>query len=92
MAEYQSSFSLDPGFSAPAPAVPELRAEIAAAWGLPLGERVEVCFRGGERSAVTGLLELLRAPDFPWNPHQALHLRIAGFVFKSRDIERWTKL
>jgi hypothetical protein len=51
-----------------------------------------VCFRGGERSAVTGLLELLRAPDFPWNPHQALHLRIAGFVFNSRDIERWTKL
>ncbi len=89
--ERQISLDLDTGFTAAPVVVSELRDEIAAAWGLPLGQRVEVCFRGGERSAVTGVLELLRAPDYPWDPHQALKLGIAGFVFSSREIERWTK-
>jgi len=90
--EHQISLDLDPGFNTAPAVVSELRDEIAAVWGLPLGQRVEVCFRGGERSAVTGILELLRAPDYPWDPHQALHLGIAGFVFSSREIERWTKI
>ena len=42
--------------------------EIAAVWSLPLGQRVEVCFRGGKRSAVAGILELLHAPDYSWDP------------------------
>jgi hypothetical protein len=92
VAEYQSSLGLDAGYE-PAPAVvPELRDEIAAAWGLPLGERVEICLRGGERSAVTGVLEILCAPDYPWDPHQPLKLRVSGFLFSSQEIERWTKL
>ncbi len=92
MAEYQSSLGLDVGYE-PAPAVvPELQDEIAAAWGLPLGERVEICLRGGERCAVTGILEILCAPDYPWDPHQALKLGVSGFLFSSREIERWTKL
>jgi hypothetical protein len=57
----------------------------------PLGQRVEVCFRG-ERSAIAGKLELLRAPDYPWDRHQPLQLAVAGLVFSSRDIERWTIL
>mgnify|MGYP001555661339 FL=1 len=92
MAEHQISLALDAGFSAAPPVVPELRDEISAAWGLPIGQRIEVCFRGGQRSAITGLLELLRAPDFPWDPHQPLQLSIAGFVFSSREIERWTSI
>lgn len=84
------------GFESPSDAaplvVPELRDEVAAAWGLPLGERVEVCFRGSQRASITGVLELISAPDFPWDPQQALRLRIAGFVFSSREIERWTTL
>lgn len=92
MSEQQISLDLDVGYQ-PAPAVvPELRDEIAATWGLPLGQRVEICFRGGERSAVTGTLELLRAPAYPWEPRDALQLRIAGLIFSSREIERWTTL
>ena len=47
---------------------------------------------GAERSAITGILELLRAPDYPWDPHQPLKLGISGFVFSSREIASWTKL
>jgi hypothetical protein len=90
--EHQISLDLDMGFQ-PAPVlVPELRDEVATLWGYPLGQRVEICFRGGERSAVTGKLELLRAPDYPWDRHQPLKLAIAGLVFSSRDIDRWTIL
>ncbi len=92
MSEQQISLQLDVAFS-PAPAVVvELRDEIALAWSLPLGQRVEVCFRGGQRSAITGTLELLSAPDFPWDPHQPLRLQIAGLVFSSGDIGSWTKI
>lgn len=92
MPEQQISLGFDLPHS-PAPVVmPELRGEIAQAWGLPLGERVEICFLGCQRAAITGTLELLSAPDYPWDPHQALKLHIAGFIFSSREIERWTKL
>ncbi len=73
-------------------AAPEIRAEIAAAWGLPLGENVEVCLRSHERAAVRGTLELAAAPGFPWRPQEPLRLRVTGFTFSSRDIERWTRL
>lgn len=92
MDEQQSSLDLDPGFQPAPPLVPELRDEVAALWGYPLGQQVEVCFRGGERSAVTGKLELLRAPDYPWDPRQPLRLAIAGLVFSSREIDRWAIL
>jgi hypothetical protein len=91
LAEHQISLDLEAGYN-PAPAlVSELRDEVAAVWGYPLGQRVEVCFRG-ERSAIAGKLELLRAPDYPWDRHQPLQLAVAGLVFSSRDIERWTIL
>lgn len=91
VAEHQISLALNAGFSAAPSVVPELRDEIAAAWGLPLGERVEICLRDGG-STITGKLELLRAPDYPWDPHQPLRLAVAGLVFSSREIERWTKI
>lgn len=92
MSEHQTNLPLDAPLN-PAPAAPpELRDEIARAWGLPLGERVEISFRGGQLDAITGRLELVSAPDFPWNPRQPLALRIAGFTFSSRDIARWTKI
>lgn len=90
VSEQQISLELDVGYQTAPVVVSQLRDEIAATWGLPLGQRVEICFRGGERSAVTGILELLRAPDYPWEPRQALQLGIAGFIFSSRDIDRWT--
>ena len=92
MSEQQINLDLDCGYQTAPVVVPELRDEIAATWGLPLGQRVEICFRGAERSAVTGILELLRAPDYPWEPRHALQLGIAGLVFSSREIERWTKI
>lgn len=95
MSEQQFNLPFDAAQNIPtfAPAVvPELRDEIARAWGLPLGERVEIRFRGGQLDAATGLLELLTAPDFPWDSRQPLQLRLAGFTFGSRDIESWTRL
>lgn len=81
---FDSSPTLQPG---PAP---HLREEIARAWGLPLGERVELTFRPGfPLASVVGLLELRVSPDFPWNPRQPLALRIAGQDFSSRDIDHW---
>ena len=91
LSEHQISLGLDVGYNTEPAGVPALRDEIAAAWSLPLGQRVEVCFRG-ERSAVTGILELLRTPEYPWDPHQPLQLGISGLVFSSREIERWTKI
>ena len=51
LSEQQISLELDAGYTTAPAVVLELRDEIAAAWSLPLGQRVEVCFRGGERSA-----------------------------------------
>ena len=92
MGEQQISLDLDVAYSAAPAVVAELRDEIAHAWSLPLGQRVEVCFRGGQRSAVIGVLELLSAPDYPWNPRQPLKLQIAGLVFSNREIGCWTKI
>ena len=91
MAEHQIDLRLDVGYDSAPAVVSELREEIAAAWGLPLGQRVEVSLRN-ERCALRGVLELRRAPDYPWDGRQALQLVVAGFVFSSREIERWTAL
>jgi len=91
VSEQQLHLGLDSGFNHAPVVVSELRDEIAAAWSLPLGQRVEVSFRG-QRSAVTGTLELLRAPDYPWDPRQPLQLGIAGLVFSNREIASWTRL
>lgn len=89
MAEHQTNLRLDVGYE-PAPAVESgLRDEIAAAWGLPLGQCVEVSLRN-EPCVLRGVLVLQRAPDYPWDGRQALQLAVAGFVFSSREIERWT--
>ena len=91
MAEHQTNLRLEVGYE-PAPAVESaLREEIAAAWGLPLGQRVEVSLRN-ERCALRGVLELQRAPDYPWDGRQALQLAVAGFVFSSREMEHWAVL
>lgn len=92
MPEHQASLPLDAAH-APAPvAPPELRDEIAQAWSLPLGERVEVTFCDGQLDDIHGVLELAAAPAFPWNPRESLSLHIAGFTFSSRDIARWARL
>lgn len=92
MPEHQDNLPLDTPYQ-PAPAAPpELRAEIARAWGLPLGARVEIALRDDSLDTITGVLELVASPDFPWDPHQPLRLRIKGFIFDSRAIERWSLL
>jgi len=91
MAEHQSSLKLGIGYET-APAVESsLRQEIASAWGLPLGECVEVSLRT-ERCALRGILELQSAPDYPWDGRQPLKLSVAGFGFSSREIESWRVL
>jgi hypothetical protein len=91
MAEHQLSLSLDSAYSTAPEILPDLRDEIAGVWGLPLGERVEVCFRGADRSSITGILELVVAPDYPWDSHKPIRLKISGFVFSSLEIDRWTR-
>ena len=92
MGEQQIRLELEISSSAASAGPSDIRDEIARAWGLPLGQQVEVCFRGSQRAAITGTLELLSTPNYPWDPHQPLQLRIAGFTFDSREIERWTKI
>ncbi len=71
--------------------LPHLRDEIAKVWGLPLGERVEITFHASfALPSILGLLELRTDPNYPWDSHQPISLRIAGIDFTNRDIERWT--
>jgi hypothetical protein len=90
MAEHQTSLRLDADYHPPAVGA-DLRDEIAAAWGLPLGQRVEVTLRN-QPCALRGILELEGAPDYPWDGRQVLRLAVAGFSFSSREMERWTVL
>lgn len=69
----------------------DLLEEIAAKWGLPLGQRVEVSLRG-QPCALRGVLELRRSPDYPWDGRQTLELAVAGFAFSSREMEHWAVL
>lgn len=92
MSEHQSSLPLDRPSSGESSASPDLRDEIAAAWGLPIGQRVEVFFRSAQLDSARGVLELTAAPAFPWNVREELRLRIAGFTFTSRQIEHWSRL
>lgn len=91
MSEYQTDliFASD---AAPAPApLSSLRDEIARAWGLPLGARVQIGFHPAFPVAnAAGILELRSAPGFPRDPRQPLALRVAGCDFTSRDIAHWT--
>ncbi len=69
--------------------VPHLREEIARVWGLPLGEQVQLTLLRGPCDSLRGRLDLLNAPDLPWNPRQPLALAVAGVAFSSRDIHHW---
>jgi hypothetical protein len=89
----QLALSFDSSPVLPANEVPHLRDEIARAWGLPLGERVEIGFRETfPISFLTGRLELRVDPTYPWDPHQPLELRLAGCDFNTRDIDHWRLL
>jgi hypothetical protein len=91
MPERQINLGLDAPYTTTPVVVPELRDEIAQAWGLPLGERIQVRLRDSQCDTLTGTLELATAPDFPWNPREPLQLRIASFPFSSRVIESWSR-
>lgn len=92
MPEHQADLPLDTSFNVAPAAPPDLRDEIARAWSLPLGERVEVRFRRGQFDTLAGVLELAGVPDFPWDPRQPLRLRLAGCDFDSHAIGHWKLL
>ena len=92
MPEHQANLPLDASHAPEPAAVPELLDEVARLWSLPLGERVEVVFKDGQLDSITGVLELVTAPAYPWNPRETLVLRIAGFTFSSRAIAHWMKI
>lgn len=65
----------------PLPEDPLLR-DIGAEWGLPVGQRVRIVFRGGESfRELTGCLEVAGAPELPLKRHRVLLLRVAGYEF-----------
>lgn len=90
MSEDQTHLPLDASCAPDPVAVSGLRDEVARLWSMPLGARVEVFFKEGPLDNITGVLQLAAAPAYPWNPHDLLALRIAGFAFSSRAIEHWT--
>ena len=61
--------------------------DIGAEWGLPVGQRVRIVFRGGESLRdITGRLEIAAAPELPLNHHRLLRLRVAGYEFGNTAI------
>lgn len=93
--EAQSEFlyaaSPDPELAAPDPREGFYH-EVAAAWGLPLGERVRVLLQHHDLPEVNGRLELARAPELPLNAHESLHLIVGKIIFSSLQIQSWTLL
>jgi len=79
----------DDGTSQLADPLGELRAQIAAAWELPLGQRVRVDLRDDALPGLDGRLELARAPELPLDPNRPLALRIDRTEFSSRQIVAW---
>lgn len=63
--------------------------EIAAGWGLPIGQRVRLSLRDPALPELSGQLELVAAPDLPLNPREALRLRVSGVAFSSAEIAAW---
>jgi hypothetical protein len=74
------------------PLPPTLDEEIAAAWQVPIGKRVHVTLRRHDVAGTTGRLEIARAPDWPFDPHQPLALRIGHVAFTHQQIESWALL
>jgi hypothetical protein len=88
-------FPPDQIFSIPPPAAlasvaPPLTAEIAALWGLPLDQRVQITLRDHALASALGRLELTRLPDLPLDAHTPLALRIGKDEFSSRQIIAWS--
>jgi hypothetical protein len=87
---HQGEFLFVDGWTPPAGsdgAIPSLDNEIAAVWHVPLGHRVRVVLRDHDMPSAEGLLEAAAAPEFPFNSHRLLHLRIRHVEFTNRQIE-----
>lgn len=66
--------------------------EIAAIWGLPIGRCVRLSGRDPALPELSGRLELVGAPDLPFNLREALRLRVSGGAFSSTEIVGWVLL
>lgn len=91
MAEHQISLGFDADHAVAPSAPVEILEEIAKAWSLPIGEKIEVTLRSGDVARLVGKLELISVPSYPWDGREPLRLRITGFVFSNRDIEHWSR-
>jgi hypothetical protein len=67
----------------------DLYEEIAAVWGIPVGQIAHVALREHSFSDLQGRLELFRAPDLPLDRREPLALRIGTIEFSSRQIVAW---
>jgi len=68
-----------------------LVSEIAQIWGLPIERKVRIHLKDGENLPVLdGRLELVSAPDLPFDRRQALNLRVRGYVFSSQAVSGWS--
>ena len=67
-----------------------LFAEIGALWQLPVGQVARVNLNGHNLSDLQGRIELVRAPDLPFDRREVLALRIGTIEFSSRQIVSWS--
>ena len=67
-------------------------AEVAARWGVPLGQKVRVRLQDPGMPELCGRLELAHAPDMPLDPREKMKLRLSGVDFCHRDLASWTLL
>ncbi|HEY0944169.1 MAG TPA: hypothetical protein VGD81_02850 [Opitutaceae bacterium] len=70
----------------------ELFEQISTTWGVPLRRPVRLRLRDQSIPELTGILELVRAPDLPLDKREPLRLRLKGIEFTHRDISEWTAL
>jgi hypothetical protein len=76
-----------PGF---ADLAPTLTDELASVWGLPLGRKVRVELRNHSVAGLSGMLEVARLPDFPFDAKAPLSVRIGHVAFTSRELAAWS--
>ena len=91
--ERQNEF-LFPEGPAPSIELPDFRTgfyqEVAQIWNLPLGQRARLELREHDLPEIAGVLELVRAPDLPFNSREPLRLCVGSISFLSSQVASWS--
>lgn len=92
--EYQDVFFFDDEdvleSSEPPDRLSDFFDEVSRAWGIPVGQRVNLRLRDAALPELTGKLKLVRPPDLPLDPSETLALTLNGIEFTHRQIAAWS--